>query len=225
MSSRPISNWSDNAFARIACCTIVSSNAPRSRCKACSRRIRGRSLFNSTFLKTSSSRFCRTASRRCRADAALTAVYRRAASRRWEMISARCAAARTSLSAKVSGVVSTEPDSREPLKSFSVTASCKGATKVVRPMDDCSASVVRPCVVLETDGLALTPGLAISGSLLMVVFTLDSWMGSFVASWAHEWAAFCPLAAGEHMQRHQFCVAALSRNCAPGFIHEYLWPV
>ena len=145
----------------------MSSNAPRSRCKANSLKMRGRSLFNSTFLNTSSSRFCRTASRRCRADAALTAVYRRAASRRWEMISARCCAALTNLSANVSGAVSTEPDSREPLKSLSVTASCKGATQVVRPMDDCSASVVRPWV-LETEGLALT-GLAISGSLLMVV--------------------------------------------------------
>ena len=40
----------------------------------------------------------------------------------------------------------------------------------MRPMDDCSASVVRPCVVLEIDGLALTPGLEISGSLLIVVY-------------------------------------------------------
>ena len=47
-------------------------------------------------------------------------------------------------------------------------------------------------------------------------------MGSFVASWAHEWAAFCPLAAGEQMQRHQFCVATLSRNRAPGLIRRVL---
>ena len=77
--------------------------------------------------------------------------------------------------------------------------------------------------MLETDGLALTPGLAISGSLLMV-----AGLGL-----SHGWAAlsrrgptngqrFVLFAAGEHMQRHQFCVATLSRNCAPGFMHRVL---
>jgi hypothetical protein len=46
--------------------------------------------------------------------------------------------------------------------------------------------------------------------------------GQLIARCAHQWAAFCPLAAGEHMQRHQFCAAALSRNCAPGFMHRVL---
>ena len=79
------------------------------------------------------------------------------------MISA-CAAALTSLSAKVSWVVPDGAGLQRAAEQLLGDGFLERRYDVVRPMDDCSASVVRPCVVLETDGLALTPGLRSRGA-------------------------------------------------------------